>query len=484
MHTESQPTHPPPRPPLPTYRSEREIDNLAREYAFEPLQVVGTIPNELRNGTMVRNGPGLFERGGVRLAHLFDGDGAVLATRMVNGEATGTARFVETAARAKEQATGRWLFGGYKQSFQKPLMEMLFGRNKNPANTGVLHWQRRLFALCEAGAPIELDPDKLSTLGDTDLEGVVLHSVNPHPKTIASRRATYSIGMQHGRTHKVDVYEFPFVGKARRIATLDAHTVGMVHDFAVTGRHVVLFLPPMHFHLSRIFFQKKGIVDAIQWDASKGTEVVIIPLDDPNRVTRFVTDAFYMEHVANAYEDGEEIVVEYTRYRDLETFENMVEPLIRGRANGAVNMSVSRMRINPHARRAANEILFEEGCELPHTSSLRRGKLHRFTYLAAQPTKDDTHALFSATLKIDQKLQRIERFSFGEGTASGEPIFIPRVNAASEDDGYLLVLVYDPRRHISYEAILDAHRLSEGPVATIVHPEAIPPRFHGTWVPR
>jgi all-trans-8'-apo-beta-carotenal 15,15'-oxygenase len=39
-------------------------------------QVEGTIPAELR-GTLLRNGPGLFEIGDKRIAQPFDGDGMV-----------------------------------------------------------------------------------------------------------------------------------------------------------------------------------------------------------------------------------------------------------------------------------------------------------------------------------------------------------------------------------------------------------------------
>jgi carotenoid cleavage dioxygenase-like enzyme len=38
--------------------------------------VEGNIPREL-NGSLYRNGPGLFERGGLRKPHLLDGDGLV-----------------------------------------------------------------------------------------------------------------------------------------------------------------------------------------------------------------------------------------------------------------------------------------------------------------------------------------------------------------------------------------------------------------------
>jgi len=39
--------------------------------------------------------------------------------------------------------------------------------------TGVLQWGGRLFALHESGLPHEMNPEDLSTLGETDLDGSI-----------------------------------------------------------------------------------------------------------------------------------------------------------------------------------------------------------------------------------------------------------------------------------------------------------------------
>ena len=39
--------------------------------------------------------------------------------------------------------------------------------------TGVLQWAGRLFSLHESGLPYELNPESMSTLGETDLGGSI-----------------------------------------------------------------------------------------------------------------------------------------------------------------------------------------------------------------------------------------------------------------------------------------------------------------------
>src|SRR6185295_13889150 len=61
-------------------------EDLPRQHGFEPLEVEGTLPAELR-GTLFRNGPGQFGQFGRRYGHPFEGDGAVTAIRLGGGRA-------------------------------------------------------------------------------------------------------------------------------------------------------------------------------------------------------------------------------------------------------------------------------------------------------------------------------------------------------------------------------------------------------------
>ena len=56
---------------------------------------------------------------------------------------------------------------------------------------------------------------------------------------------------------------------------------------------------------------------------------------------------------------------------------------------------------------------------------------------------------------------------------------MPRGEA--EDDGYILVFVYDAARHESDLVVLDAKDLAGEPVATVALGQHVPPLFHGIW---
>jgi len=80
----------------------------------------GQIPAGLR-GTLYRNGPARLERGGVRVGHWFDGDGAILAVNFTDAGATGLYRYVQTDGYKEEAAAGQLLYGNYGMTAPGPI---------------------------------------------------------------------------------------------------------------------------------------------------------------------------------------------------------------------------------------------------------------------------------------------------------------------------------------------------------------------------
>ena len=146
-----------------------EHDELIASSAIE-----GAIPPELLGGVLYRNGPGLFERGGKAYAHMLDGDGYVCRFEFRDdGSCAFISRFVRTeefeAEDAENAVTYRGTFGTMRDG--GPLRNAFDLHQKNLANTNVLAWGGRVYALYEAGRPVELDPATLRAKGEKDLDG-------------------------------------------------------------------------------------------------------------------------------------------------------------------------------------------------------------------------------------------------------------------------------------------------------------------------
>jgi all-trans-8'-apo-beta-carotenal 15,15'-oxygenase len=102
--------------------------------------VEGEIPKQLQ-GTLFRNGPGLFEIAGIPIRHPFDGDGLVTAfTFPGDGRVHFRDRFVRTEGYLKEQAANKMIYRGVFGT-QRPggwLNNAFDLRLKNIANTNII----------------------------------------------------------------------------------------------------------------------------------------------------------------------------------------------------------------------------------------------------------------------------------------------------------------------------------------------------------
>ncbi|MFM7575761.1 MAG: carotenoid oxygenase family protein, partial [Microcystaceae cyanobacterium] len=88
----------------------------AQEFGPTPLTLLsGQIPQGLR-GTLYRNGPGTIQRGGQRVGHWFDGDGAILAVHFREDGAKALYRYVKTPSYLAETQADRYLWANYSMT--------------------------------------------------------------------------------------------------------------------------------------------------------------------------------------------------------------------------------------------------------------------------------------------------------------------------------------------------------------------------------
>ena len=62
--------------------------NVEKELTKKPLRISKGNNIKNLNGTLLRNGPGILERGGQWVHHPFDGDGMITSIKFENGQLT------------------------------------------------------------------------------------------------------------------------------------------------------------------------------------------------------------------------------------------------------------------------------------------------------------------------------------------------------------------------------------------------------------
>jgi all-trans-8'-apo-beta-carotenal 15,15'-oxygenase len=129
--------------------------------------------------------------------------------------------------------------------------------------------------------------------------------------------------------------------------------------------------------------------------------------------------------------------------------------------------------------------LDQRSCEFPSLHPARVGRSHRYLYLGAAhaPTGN---APLQAILKVDVESGDRWLWSAAPWGYVGEPIFIPRGASpdaleGTEDDGWVVTLVFDASRDRSDVVILKAQDLSLVARLHLKHP--VPYGLHGSFTP-
>lgn len=445
--------------------------NLSRPHGFEPASVEGRLPRGL-NGTLFRNGPGLFERFGVRYDHLFEGDGAITALRLSEGQAQSAARITQTAGFVAEEAAGHHI-GSLAAPWLRRLRAVHSGREKNTANTSTLCWQGRLFALMEAGKPVELDPRDLTTLGETNL-GVVGGSFSAHPHRVASRMASFNFGLRYGKQTQLDLFVLPDGGSARLLGSVPLQRPVMLHDFIATDSHLLFFVSPLEIVVWRMMLALRPFHHAFAWHEDHGTEVIAVPIDEPSRVTRFEVPAFYQWHFGNAFEQHGALVVDFVHEKDASSFTQMADFEEVSFLDDRIETRgrLVRAHVDLQGETLELESLGDLPCEFPSVASEHSGRQARDLWVQVE-------RFFDGLLRFG-----VARVTQGEWTTRwldaglhcSEPVLVPHDEGQS-----LLVLVFDGNTQLSLWLVLDAQTLETQARIPLDH--AVPVTFHGSWMP-
>lgn len=428
------------------------------ELTAEDLPVEGSIPPSL-DGWLLRNGPNPIAPDPAT-HHWFTGDGMLHGIHLSGGRARSYRnRWVRTEAASR--ALG-----------EAPLPALATDTHIgqfNVANTHVVTHAGRILALVETCLPTEVRTD-LSTVGLQSFGGSLRTPMTAHPKTDPETGELLFFGYDvfgppYLRYHVVDAS-----GALVRSEDITLPAATMVHDFAVTATRVVFLDLPVVFDLG--MFTGAGVMP-FRWEPSNGARLGVMPRGGGDADVRWTEIApCYVFHVMNAFDDGEDVVLDVCRY----------EHMFAGDRHGIAGADplLERWRLSPDAGLDRQQVS-ERPAEFPRVDDRVAGRPHRFGFLNSVSARDGVRP--AGLRKVDLSTGVEVEHQVGEGRAAGEGVFVPDSPGAGEDEGWVLSVVYDAARDGSDLIVLDTSDFAAPPVATVRLPRRVPFGFHGSWVP-
>jgi all-trans-8'-apo-beta-carotenal 15,15'-oxygenase len=464
---------------------QKGYESQPNEYDYWIEEIEGEIPKNLQ-GTLLRNGSGLLDVNGIPIRHPFDGDGMICAFTFKDGRCHFRNRFVRTKGYLEEQKAGKILYRGFGTQKSGGWLANIFNLEfKNVANTNVIYWGDRIWAMWEGGQPYRLNPTNLDTIGLDNLDGN-LASGQPfaaHPRKIKNQENNEEIlvtfGVKQGISSQITVWELDNKGKLIQSYQHSIAGFAFLHDMLVTPNYCIFFHNPFIFDSLSFLLGIKSGDQCLKYRSDLPTKIIIIDRHNNHKMDIIETDSFFVFHHANAWEANEQIYLESVCYDsfpeldaniDFRTSEEILFP----------RAELRRFTINLKTQKVESKLIGNRGCEFPIINSNYTGLSYRYLYMNTSDYPNE-NAPLQAVMKTDWQTEETQVLSFGTYGFPSEPIFVPFPDAKNEDDGWLLVLVYDASIHRSYLSILDARDLTKQPIAKLNLKHHIPHGFHGNW---
>ena len=448
----------------------------------------GSIPEAIR-GVYYRNGPGRFTIGNQRYKHPFDGEGMIARFEFGEGYVHFRNRFVRTRESQEEREAGKMLYRSFGTQLPGGVLKNALSMDfKNAANTSVIYHGGKLLALWEGGVPHELDPVTLETRGRHDFRGALQndfswfeHKINPelpfsaHPKVDPVTGDLYNFGLAHGLESRLMLYHVGDDGEMRERVALERDALPFAHDFGLTDRWRVFFLPPVHFELGKALAGLEPPVESLRHIPESPMTLALIDREAPSNLLEFEVPPGFIFHLVNTWEEGDMVYADALWMESLPP-SDFWGSLLEGRPIRDTPLpKLVRYRVDLGSNEVHCWQLARGDYEFPSTN--QPGKRHdRAWFVSSSPARESS--VLSALSVWDNHLGTMQyRDLFPD--LPGEPVYVE--DPTGEGPGWLLSIVYRADRHTSDLRIFDASDLQE--VARVEVPFHLGAGFHGCWCP-
>ena len=453
---------------------------LHEEVDATGLEVVaGAIPEDL-DGVYLRNTQNQVHEP-LGYFHPFDGDGMLHQIEFRNGKARYRNRYVRTRGFEAEQEAEGSLWGGFVDS---PALSYRKGYGfsqalKDASSTDVVvHAGKALSLFYMNGEGYRLDPLTLAPLGIESW--VPIDGISAHAKVNEATGELYFFNYT--------VYPpFAHYGVVDKSNNLTAYRPvplpgpRVVHDMAFTENFAILADFPL-------LFDADGKLE-MQWGMP--SRFALVPRGGgPGDLRWFDARPTFVQHWLNAYEEGDEVVLDGYFQEDPLPAElpkdhpAEVAPAFAILHVGGVKCTLHRWRFNLVTGETREENLDDQertNLEFGMFNPRFAGRRYRYAYSSIL-ARD--MFLMTGWVRHDLETGASQTFELPPGVTCSESPFAPKRGAVAEDDGYLVSFVSDEAQATSECWILDARRIEDGPIARVALPHKLKSGTHSTWAGR
>ncbi|XP_047206163.1 beta,beta-carotene 15,15'-dioxygenase isoform X2 [Girardinichthys multiradiatus] len=502
-------------------------------------EVIGAIPNWLQ-GTLLRNGPGIFSVGETSYDHWFDGMSLLTSFSFSDGEMTHRSRFLRSDTYNTNMGENRIVVSEMgTMAYPDPSKNFIFKAITflnhtvpdftDNGSSNIIKYGDDYFATSETNYIRKIDPVTLETQDKVDYTKYLpVNLASSHPHYDKEGNA-YNIGTsiaEKGKT-KYILFKVPAVSandkgkpvpvlkKVEAIATVSCRslfTPSYCHSIGFTDNYIIFVEQPFKLDILKMttaYMRGVNWASCLKFCPNENTLIHLIDKRTGKEVEmKYYTGSMVIYHHVNAFEDEGHVVFDVIAYKDDKlydmfylknlkkdagsdgsvysqpSFKRFALPIKLDKGVG-VGENVVKLKYTTASAVKEKEGKFTchsevlcEGFELPRINYDFNGKKYRFVY----GNIVEEFAQSKQLAKFDTETKTMI-FWEEENCWPSEPVFVPRPNGESEDDGVVLSSVINSNPGQSgFLVILDGRTFKE--VARAYVNTELYKDMHGIFIPK
>ncbi|KAM3860245.1 beta,beta-carotene 15,15'-dioxygenase [Diretmus argenteus] len=509
-----------------------------REERPEPCkaEVKGNLPSWLQ-GILMRNGPGIFSVGDTTYNHWFDGMATMHSFTFKDGEVIYMSRHLRgdtykanmAAQRIVVSEMGTMAYPDPSKNFIYKAITFLNHTIPDFTDNGAsnfIKYGNDYYATSETNYIRKIDPVTLETQDKVDyLKYIAVNMATSHPHYDKEGNA-FNMGTSiadKGKT-KYMLFKVPAVSKkdTKAPALKNVEVICSVpcrsllnpsyyHSFGMTDNYFVFIEQPLKLDILKMataYMRGVNWASCLKYFPEENTLIHLIDRRTGKEVeTKYYTEAMIVYHHVNAFEDDGHVVFDVIACNDNslyemfylsklkdnpESCEGYSKPIYRRFAiplqtdkGSKVGENLVKLKYTTASAMKEKESklicqaeVLREGFDLPRINYDVNGKKHRFVYGSCV----ETSAVAKEVGKFDTETKKMVKWS-EDNCWPSEPVFIPRPNGETEDDGVVLISVLNSNPGQScFIVVLDGKTFTE--VARAYVDTELHMDMHGFFIPQ
>lgn len=506
----------------------------------DPVQalVKGTIPAWLE-GTLLRNGPGLFSVGDSEYNHWFDGLSLIHSFTFKNGEVSYRSKFLKSDTYKRNLKAERIVVSEFGTMVYPDPCKNIFSRffthlsNVIPDFTdnnlvNIIRYGEDFYAASEINYINEIDPHTLETLGRANYRNhIALNLATAHPH-YDDEGNTYNMGtaiMSLGKPkyvvfkvpHNASERKKPALRELQQVCSIPFRSTlfpSYFHSFGMTENYIIFVEQAFKLDMVKLataYFRGVNWGNCLKYDKDDTTLFHVVDRRTGKAVsTRFYGAALVVFHHINAYEEQDHVVFDMICYKNTVLYDMFYIENMRQETNKLMESTkdfsppvcqryVLPLNITKESERGVNLVTLKDtsasaviqddgsvfcqpdtvftGLELPRINYDFNAKKYRYFY--GSRVEWSPHPNKIAKVDIQTRTHLIWS---QENCFPSEPVFVSSPGATEEDDGVILSSVISPDPSVSpFMLVLNARNLEELGRAEI--PASVHMDLHGYFIP-